>query len=95
MIGRLDVDEQEVKRCNDHNAGKKLPSYRKGFQAGLSDGQKTEIEKREKNPYWLSSEIKLLLRKRARWEAGYQYGWQIGSRKKKKRMAKRKKRRID
>jgi len=83
MIGRLDLDEAEAKRCNNHSVGKKLPSYKKGFQAGLRDGKKTEIEKREKNPYLIDPEVMILLKKRARWEAGYQYGWQLGSKKKK------------
>lgn len=95
MIGRLDLDEAEAKKCNNHNAGKKLPSYKKGFHAGLRDGKQTDIGKREKNPYLLSPEIMILLKKRARWEAGYQYGWQLGSAKKKVKLKKKKIRRED
>ena len=95
MIGRLDLDEQEAKKCNDHNRGKKLPSYRKGFEAGLRDGKQTEIEKREKNPYLIDPEVMLLLKKRARWEMGYQYGCQVGHRISSKKLEKKRKRRED
>ena len=83
MIERLDRDREEEKKCYDHNYGKKKPSYRKGFDAGLRDGQKREVEQRTKNPYFIPSELRVLLKKRARWQMGYDAGWQIGGKKKK------------
>jgi hypothetical protein len=95
MIGRLDLDNDEAKKCNNHNVGKKLPSYRKGFQAGLRDGKQLEIQKREKNPYLIDPEVMLLLKKRARWQMGYEYGFQIGGRKRRLKLGKKRKRRED
>jgi len=89
MIGRLDLDEAEAKRCNNHNVGKKLPSYKKGFQAGVRDAKATEIEKRAKNPYLLTEEMRILLKKRARWEMGYQQGWEVGRKQRKVKKVRR------
>ena len=93
MIGRIDRDEKEAKLSASHKYGKKFRSYRVGFIAGKKDGKKLEEGPSAKNPFPIPSEVLELLKKRARWQMGYDYGYQIGGRIKRKKQAKRKVRR--
>lgn len=90
MIGKLDRDEAEEKRCYDSAYGKKYPSYRKGVEAGKRDA-KHDAHKREQNPFLIPIEIQKLLRQRARWFMGYEEGWRrakLSKGKKKKKVKK-------
>lgn len=91
MIGRLDRDSTEEKKCNDHAYGKKFKSYRLGLVAGKRDGHQKDLDlkTRGKNPYIIPTEIWELLKKRSRWEMGYQVGWELGRKKKKKKKVRR------
>lgn len=78
MIGRIDRDETEEKLCNNYRYGMKQKSYKLGLVAGKLDSKnKKNLEKKAKCPFKIPSDILILLKKRARWFAGYDYGWQI------------------
>jgi hypothetical protein len=78
MMGRLDRDELEEKKCYDARYGQKFKSFRIGLQDGKRDAKAGKhLEKRTANPYSVPSEIWELLKKRARWEMGYQTGWSL------------------
>lgn len=77
MIGRIDRDDAEEKKCNVRRYGMKFPSYKQGLIAGRRDRKrKAKLEPREKCPYFIPSDVLALLKKRARWFAGYDAGWQ-------------------
>lgn len=93
MLAKLGSDEQEAKKCNRHSYGKKFKSYRKGYIAGKHDARRKDLpEGTAKNPYNLSEEVWELLKKRARWEMGYDAGWEVIHRRRlKKKFGKTKK----
>lgn len=90
MIGRIDRDVDAENECRDHRRGMKFPSYKEGLEAGKRDfrGLKN-LEHKELNPYSLTPEILSLLKKRARWESGYQTGWMLA--KERRKLIKKKK----
>ena len=90
MIGRIDLDEKEFKKYTGaYKRGKRFRSFRLGVQAGKTDGAKIEDTTTSKNPFPIPSELYELLQKRARWQAGYDLGWEIGREKKRKKLKRR------
>ena len=88
MQGRLGIDEGEAKKCNSHQYGKKFKSYRLGYVAGKRDRRTKGVEKLAENPFKIPPDIWKLLQKRARWQMGYDMGWQMESDKKLKKKRK-------
>ena len=86
MIGRIDRDNEEEKKCYDMAYGKKFKSFKKGYLAGKIDAKKNkDLKNREPNPYLIDPDVLMILKQRARWFEGYDQGWQkISDRKKKK-----------
>lgn len=78
-------DPAELKKCNAHKYGLRFKSYKKGYASGKIDAQRNHStkneEKRAENPYTIPPDVLLLLQKRARWEMGYEMGWQTVLRK--------------
>ena len=89
MISRIDRDAVEEKLCNNHRYGMKQKSYKLGLKAGKIDSKNKNLEKKAKCPYRIPSDILALLKKRARWFAGYDMGWQSVLERKKKKKKKR------
>lgn len=89
MISRIDRDNDEEKSCYDLRYAMKQKSYKLGYAAGKIDSKNKNLEKKAKCPFRIPSDILAILKKRARWFAGYDYGWQISSLKKKRKKKKR------
>lgn len=89
MNSPLGYDGKILNKKKSLTYWRKFISWRKGFKAGKKGKSKVD------NPYKLSEEIWTLLRKRARWQMGYEEGWEAGRRKRlareKRKQKKRKK----
>lgn len=92
MQGRIDRDEGEEKLSATYRYGKKFKSFRLGYRDGKIDGAKIEADVRKKCPFKIPSDVYELLKKRARWFAGYDLGWEQGRKRKKKKLKKRRER---
>jgi 5-enolpyruvylshikimate-3-phosphate synthase len=82
VISFIDRDNKETKRCNDHRYGMKFKSYKLGMLAGKTDVKDKELTAKTQCPYFIPEEVRQLLKKRARWLAGYEEGWRRGKRRK-------------
>ena len=93
MISQLDRDKAEEHRCYDTKVGMTFKSFRDGLDAGKREAKLVDLPKGglKQCPYYLSPEVRELLKKRARWLAGYDTGWQLAKRKQQRK--KKKKRR--
>ena len=85
MIGNIDRDEREEKLCYRHSYGMKFKSYKLGMAAGKTDVRNKDLTSKTKCPYRIPEDVLELLKKRARWLAGYEIGWQVGRKTKKRR----------
>lgn len=77
MIGHIDRDNEEARLCANHAKCIKYPSYKDGYASGKADARDKNLVKTTKCPYVLTPDMLALLKKRARWIAGYQTGWNV------------------
>ena len=83
LKGKLGSDAEELKKCASHKYGLRFKSYKKGYLSGKIDSKhhtSTREHERAENPYTLTPDVIELLRKRARWEMGYEMGWAVNHR---------------
>lgn len=90
MQGRIDRDENEEKKSAAYRYGKKFRSFRVGYKAGRKDGWTREATAQAKCPFHIPSDVLELLKKRARWFAGYDMGYQDAKIKRRKQGKKKK-----